>query len=139
MDLDEHSAGIVLFYEDNGTKFYLLLKYPAGHFDFPKGHLEKGETEIVAAIRELTEETGITDLEIIDSFREEIYYTYDLNGKPSNKMVAFFLGKTSYKDVHLSFEHHDFYWLPYKEAYEKITYDNSKKVLEKANKFINQI
>lgn len=135
MDLDEHSAGIVVFYEENGQRFYLILKYPAGHFDFPKGHLEKGETEIVAAIRELTEETGISDVEILKPFREEIYYTYDLNGKPSNKMVAYFLGKTSGKNVTLSHEHHDFVWLPYDVALEKITFENSRKVLEKAHRF----
>lgn len=135
MDLDEISAGIVIFHEVKGEKFYLVLKYPEGHFDFPKGHLEKGETELAAAMRELEEETGISDVEILKPFREEIYYTYDLNGKPSNKMVIFFLGKTPGKEVILSHEHNDFYWLPYKEAYEKITFENSRKVLGKAHRF----
>ncbi|MBI4235041.1 NUDIX domain-containing protein [Candidatus Peregrinibacteria bacterium] len=133
--MDEISAGIVLFYERKGEKFYLLLKYPGSHFDFPKGHLEKGETELAAAIRELEEETGISGIEILKPFREEIYYTYEHNGKLSNKMVSFFLAKTSKKSVTLSHEHHDFVWLPYEKAHSKITYDNSRKVLEKAHEF----
>ena len=62
----EKSCGVVLF---NETKV-LLLQHPdgtkVGHWDFPKGHVEIGESELQTAVRELAEETGITDLRVFD-------------------------------------------------------------------------
>jgi 8-oxo-dGTP pyrophosphatase MutT (NUDIX family) len=37
---------------------------------FPKGHIEAGETDEEAALRELAEETGLTNLEYIDDLGE---------------------------------------------------------------------
>lgn len=39
----EKSAGAVIFRKEEGKIYYLLLHYQARHWDFPKGHLEKGE------------------------------------------------------------------------------------------------
>ena len=55
----EFSAGVILYRQLKDSREYLLLHYPGGHFDFPKGHLEQDETEREAAYRELKEETGI--------------------------------------------------------------------------------
>jgi 8-oxo-dGTP pyrophosphatase MutT (NUDIX family) len=41
-------------------------KYGAGHWDFPKGHIEKNENEMAAVLREVKEETGIANIEIIN-------------------------------------------------------------------------
>ena len=54
---DEKSCGIVLFREEEGTRQFLLLHYPSGHWDLAKGHVEEGETEHETATRELLEET----------------------------------------------------------------------------------
>ena len=57
----ETSCGVVLI----NLGSILLLEYPQGHWDFPKGHLEEGdESRQAAARRELEEETGI-DLTLI--------------------------------------------------------------------------
>jgi len=67
----ERSAGFVVFTErEDGKRLYLLLHYPSGHWDFPKGHVEEGESEIRAALRELREETGLTDVEVVFGFRD---------------------------------------------------------------------
>jgi len=57
----EKSCGLVVV----NSNEILLLKYSAndtqgegGHWDFPKGHIETNETEIMTALRELEEETG---------------------------------------------------------------------------------
>jgi len=72
----EHSAGIVIFRRQNGRCLYLLLKYPQGHFDFTKGHLEAGESASQAAVREAEEETGIKDLKIVEGFAANVFYYY---------------------------------------------------------------
>ncbi len=131
------SAGVVLFREGKKRE-YLLLKYPAGHWDFPKGIMEKGEKSQETALRELKEETGISRAEILSGFKETINFTYMWKGKSLLKFVVFYIAKTRQKKVNLSFEHKDFVWLPYKEAVKKATFDNAKNVLTSAEKWLNE-
>ncbi|MBI4975317.1 NUDIX domain-containing protein [Candidatus Peregrinibacteria bacterium] len=138
MKYDEKSCGIVVFREGKGKRYYLILKYPGGHFDFPKGHVEdKDADEQATAIRELHEETSIDDIKFIDGFREKIAYKHIRNKKLSNKQVIFFLGETHKEKITLSFEHPKYFWLTYKEAVKKATYANAKNLLEKAEKTLN--
>ena len=132
----EKSAGAVVFYNGENGPEYLLLLYEAGHWDFPKGGIEEGETEITAAIREIKEETGLTDIEIIHGFRKEIHYNFRKNKNLVKKTVVFYLAKTNTKNVTLSFEHKDFIWLPYEAAYNKLTFKTAKETLEMAHRFL---
>ena len=70
MLIREKSAGAIIFRKEENRAYYLLLHYPAGHWDFPKGNIENGEKEIDTAKREIYEETGIQDVEFIFGFRE---------------------------------------------------------------------
>ncbi|MFA4891021.1 MAG: NUDIX domain-containing protein [Candidatus Gracilibacteria bacterium] len=147
--VDEKSCGIVLFHsgklqkgqasgrEAPTERKYLVLHYPGGHFDFPKGHVEdRDKDEYATAARELEEETGISDIEFIPGFRELVHYTYKKAGKPSRKQVVFFLAKTKTTVVTISFEHKNFFWLTFEEAMKKLTFKNAKQLLEKAEKFL---
>ncbi len=137
---DEKSCGLVLFRENNGQRQYLLLHYPNGHWDFPKGHVEEeDQDEHQTAQRELLEETGIKNLEFIPDYREIISYSYLRHDTRalSKKIVVFFLGKTTDQNsINLSHEHHDSQWLNYQEALEQITFDNAKNILRKAEEFL---
>jgi bis(5'-nucleosidyl)-tetraphosphatase len=131
----QYSAGIIVYTKASNTILYLLLKYGAGHWDFPKGKIEKGETKQQAALRELKEETNLT-AHIDEGFEETIQYFFTgLDSKKTKKTVYFFTGYALTTDVNLSDEHTDFAWLPYKDALEKLTYDNAKKILKKANDY----
>ena len=135
---DEKSSGIILFTE-NGERLYLLLHYAAGHWDFPKGHIEAGESEIEAARREAEEETGIKDVDLIDGFKEKIEYHFKRGEKTVHKEVTFFLGRTtSHPKAHLSNEHIGYEWLPYEVALKKLTFDTAKRLLKKAEKSWNR-
>ena len=131
--MQERSAGIVVV---NDGRF-LLLHYDAGHWDFPKGHIEKDESPEEAALRELKEETGIS-AEILPGFAEKIHYFYKKEGKLVSKDVVFFIAKTKTSDVRLSFEHKGFIWLPFKDAVERLTYDNAKEVLKKVDAYVKK-
>lgn len=113
---------------------YLLLQYPAGHWDFPKGHIEEGENEKEAALRELREETGIKEkeIELHKDFKEEIEYFYKRGNELSHKKVIYLLGGTEKKEVRISEEHQGYIWLPYEEAVDKVTFRNAKNLLKKA-------
>jgi len=131
----EKSCGALIFRAEGGTRLYLLLHYAGGHWDFPKGHVEKGESEEQTARREIAEETGIAALEFLPGFREEISYSFRHgNGEMAQKAVAFFLARTNEKLVRLSGEHIGFEWLPYGAARKKATYENARTLLEKAEK-----
>ena len=131
----QKSAGIVLFQNFHGTNRFLLLNYPQGHWDFVKGKMEHDETSHETARRETEEETGITDIEFIDGFEESVEYEFRFNNDLIQKKVIFFLAKTNISKISLSHEHKDFVWLEYEDAMEKITFQNAKKILAKANNF----
>ena len=139
----EISAGAVVCRIENGTIYYLLLRYPAlshrakkDYCDFPKGHLEKGESDVEAMRREIKEETGIGDLEIINGFRETIKYFFVVGERKIFKIVSFYLVRTNTKEVKISFEHTGFDWLPFEQAVKALSFSNAKNILAKADKFL---
>jgi 8-oxo-dGTP pyrophosphatase MutT (NUDIX family) len=134
----EKSCGAVLFRIENGKRLYLILHYEEGHWDFPKGHVEKGEGEHEAAVRETIEETGIGDMDFVAGFRERIEYNYLRDGKKLKKEAIFFLARTETSDVTLSGEHTGFAWLRHEDAAQRITYENSRRVLEKAESHVKK-
>ena len=133
----EKSAGIVLFRNNSGKNEFLLLNYPQGHWDFVKGKIEQNETLHEASIRETREETGITNIEFVDEFKESVEYDFRFKKENIHKKVIFFLAKTDEKNIKLSHEHNDYLWLEYSDALKKTTFENAKNVLTKANEFLS--
>lgn len=130
----EHSAGVVLF--TGAPREYLLLHYPSGHWDFPKGHLESGETELQAALREVQEETGIRAVEVFPHFQHTFEYYYKRDRDTVHKRVTYFVGHVTMRDVHVSHEHQGFVWLPFEKAFERLTFANAKDLLQRAERFV---
>jgi 8-oxo-dGTP pyrophosphatase MutT (NUDIX family) len=117
---------------------YLLLNYAAGHWDFVKGNVEVNESEQQTVVRELREETSITEAQFINAFRESIAYFYRRQGMTVHKEVVFFIMEAFTDKVELSFEHVGYIWLDYKHALEKLSFRNSKDVLQKAHDFLKK-
>lgn len=134
--IQEKSCGLVVLRDTPKGKEYLLLHYPAGHWDFPKGHVEPGESERQTALREMEEETGIKDVSIIDGFRDTIHYYFRHDGQLISKTVVFFCAQTTENDVTISHEHQDHQWLPFKEAMARLTFDNAKGILQQVYNFL---
>jgi len=129
--MEEHSAGIIVF-RNNKRREYLVLHYGAGHWDFAKGKIEKNESPEEAALRELNEETGIENIEMLE-FREKVRYVFQRGKRKVFKEVEFFLGKTNSSKVILSDEHTEFKWLAFEKAIDQLTFDNAKELLKKAD------
>ncbi|TFF88034.1 MAG: NUDIX domain-containing protein, partial [Promethearchaeota archaeon] len=100
------------------------------------GHQEEGETNKQTILRELKEETGIEDAEIVDNFKEKYDYFFRFKGNLIHKNVDCYLIKAKDQSVQLSFEHVDYAWLPIDRAIKKATYENAKRILKKTKKFL---
>ncbi len=146
----EISIGVVLFIVCENKPLFLLLRYPHGHWDFVKGHKEKGEKEKQTLRRELLEEAGIDQIEILPDFRQDVYFRYTAKGTEKvkrqekgkglfiYKQVIYYIAKTKQTEVKLSEEHYDWTWLSYEEAYKRITHKNSRQVLRMAKDRIDR-
>lgn len=138
----EKSAGAIVFRVEKGKPLYLLLHYPSGtkskeeYWDLPKGHIEEGEKEQETVRREIREETGLSDVEFLEGFREEIHYWFQFGAEKISKTVVFYLVKTRQERVVISSEHLGFQWLGFQEAQEKLTYKNAKEILQKAHTYL---
>lgn len=126
----EKSCGAIII--DNAK--VLLVKHKKGHWDFPKGHMEQGETEVQTAIREVKEETNI-NIDIDEMKRYVVTY----NPQPNVvKEVVFFVAKKIDGDILLQeAEISEAEWLEYSQALEQITFQTNKDLLKKVIKDLN--
>ena len=82
--LIEAAGGMV----ENDRQELLVIKR-LGYWDLPKGKLEKNEKAEEGAVREVEEECGIHQLEIVGVL-PSTYHTYELKGKPILKKTYWF-------------------------------------------------
>lgn len=115
---------------------YLLLRYPGGYWEFPRGHVEVGEREHATARREIREETGITSLRFIDGFREGYRFHFQREGKMIAKDAIIYLAEAPAWTVRTSEEHLGYVWMPFREAVKALRFENSRVVLRRAALFL---
>ena len=125
-----HSVGFVIYTTINGFREYLLLKYPEGHLDLVKGHIDDTDENLLAtASRELEEETGISEFKHIAGFEKTINYTYKREGALHKKRVDFFLAEVFTKEIKISHEHTQFMWLNFDDSKNQITFENARSLV----------
>lgn len=109
----------------------LLVKQTKGHWSFPKGHMEEGESEIQTAVREVKEETNV------DAIPDETkrYVEEYLMDNGNMKQVIYFVSKQASSNIKAQeSEIAEIAWLPFEKARETITYDNTRELLLKVLK-----
>ena len=89
MGKQETSIGAVVINSKN--KILLILQRRADYWEFPKGHMEGAEDELLTMEREVKEETGINKYELIKGFRHEGNYSFERDDNHVNKKVVFYL------------------------------------------------
>lgn len=131
----EIAAGAVVYTLTDGEIRYLVIRDFHDNFGFPKGHLEEGEDERQAALREIKEETGV-DVELDDSFHEVLEYVMPNGiGKRVHYFIASFAGQ---KPVRQEEEVRELCLLSYDEAMAALTFDNMKEVLIHADQYLRK-
>lgn len=128
----EFSAGFIVTHEG---KFLLL--FAGDRVDTPKGNIERGETSLQAALRELREETGIENIEIVKNFKADETFFYRLQGQLIKKKITYFLGVAKTDKIKLSKEHDSYRWVSFEEAMQIVKYKGLKSVLIKAKEVLN--
>lgn len=129
----EVSAGaVVVRGAENGTIDVLLIEDSYGNWGFPKGHVEAGETSEDAALRECSEETGLTSLRTIAPIGTTDWY-FRSGGGLVHKFCDYFLLETPAGSEALP-QHGEGIracsWLNPDDAVARITYANARTVLQ---------
>jgi 8-oxo-dGTP pyrophosphatase MutT (NUDIX family) len=124
----EKSCGIIVFNDDK----VLVIKHNKGHFGFPKGHVEPGETEHETAKREVKEETNIDAL-IIDGFRD--YITYSPKEKVIKDVIYFVGNAVSFDLKNQEKEVSNCLFVPSNEVLDLLTFEDEKNIFKKALTF----
>lgn len=129
----QESAGGVVLRRIGGDVHVLLIRDPYKNWGLPKGHLERDETPAHAALREVTEETGLTDL-VLGPRIDQIDWYFRLRGTLVHKYCTFFLIASPAGEAvpEESEGITECVWLPLDDALERITYENAGAVLETA-------
>ncbi len=128
----EFSAGGIVIKKKKKGFSILLIKDSYGRWTWPKGNIKKSESPEDAAVREIEEEVGIKDIEIIERVGKTQYF-YKLKNILRFKTVFIYLCETKDNKLRIQkSEIRDGKWFTPKEALDRVEYRGSKELLQKA-------
>ncbi|MEM6459762.1 MAG: NUDIX domain-containing protein [Planctomycetota bacterium] len=131
----DHSCGVIPFRVVDGRREFLLIQHRAGHWAFPKGHPEGDESPIDTARRELSEETGLADVALVEApaFEERYAFTKK-SGVRVEKTVTYYLGEVprdaSDAVVLQEQEVSDAAWCDAAAAQRRMSFDEGRRLLD---------
>lgn len=138
--VEETSAGGVVYRRTESGLVVLLIKDSYRNWGFPKGHVEEGEQPSDAALREIREETGLTDL-VLHGRVQDIDWFFRFKGRLIHKTCHFFLIEspggeaTPQRSEGISAVK----WLPLEEALQTVSYANAREVLRAAAELVGKL
>src|SRR5687768_13912976 len=128
----ETSSGGVVYRRGEDVEF-LLIRDPYDNWGLPKGHIEGGETPQQAALREVEEETGLRDLELVAQLPTIDWY-FRARGKLVHKFCHFFLLRCADGDPVPQLDEGitECKWSAPPDAVDIVSYANARDVLRAA-------
>jgi len=112
-------------------KWYTFIVHrtkSGGFWEFPKGHMNEGETQLETAERELAEETGLKLVYVLHKEPLIETYRYEIEGDTRHKQVTYYLAMVQ-GEVSLQREEvDDGKWVPLEEAEHQVTHETSQNI-----------
>jgi len=134
----EQCYGIILIFKEPENMFLILERRETKNdWTFAKGHQEENETPRETALREVEEETGIKDIEILDFPLISEKYEVKKEDKVNLKVNEYFIGYVKNKDVKIQEKEIQSYkWVTFEEALDLFVHERRKEVLRQAQKYL---
>ena len=143
-------VGVVLLNKNNQIFVARRIDNPKDFWQMPQGGIDKGETPLEAAYRELKEETSIKSVKIIQEIKDEITYNLPDNllgiiwkgkykGQTQKWLVMKFLGDV--KEIDLKTKHPEFLewkWINIENITDKVV-DFKLHVYEKIKREVKNL
>lgn len=135
--MKDTAFGIIPILRDAEGDRFLLIQHHSGHWGFPKGHADPGETAIAAACREFEEETGITAYEVLGNISFSEQYRFNQRGQTVEKTVTYFPAVVRSPEVVCQEQEiKDYAWVGYEDALTTITFDQARQLLTRVHTYL---
>ena len=134
---EEVSAGGIVVRFDDGSPLVLLIRDSYRNWGFPKGHVEAGEAPADAALREVNEETGLSDVTTRAGLGT-IEWHFRLRGELVHKTCHFFLMETANADTSplLAEGITACRWVTFADGERLVAYENARDALRRAQRHL---
>ncbi|MEM9415528.1 MAG: NUDIX domain-containing protein [Planctomycetota bacterium] len=137
---DDFSYGMIPYRVVEGRREFLLVQHHAGHWAFPKGHPDDGESPLETAQREMLEETGIAPSRTVDTpaFEEQYKFT-KRSGKKVRKYVTYYLCEVA-PDAKVRVQPEeiaDHFWGDAAATRKRITFEEGRELFDEVENFLD--
>lgn len=133
------AGGVVFRRNDGGEVEFLLYQDARDRWTIPKGHIEPGETAQVTARREITEETGLKNLEV-HGWLGKVNFRYRRIDKLVLMSTQVYLVKAL--DPHEKLQKEEWMnglkWFSFHDALDEVEYEDIGKLIMLAMKQVRQ-
>ena len=130
------SAGGVVFRRAGDQVEVLVLQHEGGKWMLPKGTIESGETPEAVALREVREETGVSNVRVVTDLGQERYsFFWRTEDTFYDKTVHYFLLEFLGGEDPMPQREEGFVaaeWVPMDEAMTRIKYKETREIVRRA-------
>lgn len=133
------AGGIVFRHDKDGKVEILLIQDAKGRWTIPKGHIEEGETAQQTAKREIGEEAGLKQVDVL-GWLGKIHFRYRRVDKLVLMTTQIYLVKAlgDTNDIQKEDWMLDIKWFSFHDALDEIEYEDIGKLMLLAMKKIRQ-
>jgi bis(5'-nucleosidyl)-tetraphosphatase len=136
--IEDEAFGIIPILKGIRPRQFLLIQHHAGHWGFPKGHADPGESAVQSACREFTEETGVAEFSLLENISFAERYAFTRNGCTVSKTVVYYPAIVPSAVVSCQAEEiQNYAWLEYEKAIATLTFDGARRVLTEVHHYLN--